>query len=94
MEKIDFQKLANQLMFELSKEELETISKDFELLTKQLDLLNEIDTDGVEEMIYPFENDTSYLREDVVDHIMESEMAVSNAKEVKDNMIVVPKVVR
>lgn len=94
MEKIDFKKLANQLMFDLNEEELATISEDFDLLLQQLELLNEIDTDGVEEMVYPFETPTSYLREDVVDHVLTTEAALYNAKEVKDDMIVVARVVR
>ncbi|MFV0255671.1 MAG: Asp-tRNA(Asn)/Glu-tRNA(Gln) amidotransferase subunit GatC [Erysipelotrichaceae bacterium] len=94
MEKIDFQKLAKQLMFELDAEELKSIEADFELLLKQLAVLEEIDTTGVSEMIHPFEDETSYLREDNINHILASEAALSNVKKLKDNLVEVVKVVR
>ena len=49
-----FQKLANQLMFNISDEEADELVKEFGTLEKQFALMEEINTDGVEEMIYPF----------------------------------------
>ena len=51
-------KLANQLMFDMTDEELENVQAEFVVLEKQLELLEAINTDGVEEMIYPFEDET------------------------------------
>jgi aspartyl-tRNA(Asn)/glutamyl-tRNA(Gln) amidotransferase subunit C len=53
-------KLAEQLMLRLSDEEAENIIAEFDTLLKQLDLLNQIDTSNVSEMIYPFEEPTSF----------------------------------
>ena len=50
-----FQKLANQLMFNLSNEEADELVSEFGTLEQQFALMEEINTDGVEEMIYPFE---------------------------------------
>ncbi len=92
MEKIDFKKLANDLMFDLSKEELISIEDDFELLIQQLSFLDKIDTNGVKEMIYPFEEETSFMRDDEVSDVLSVEDVLANAHTVRDGMVVVPKV--
>ncbi len=89
-----FRYLANQIMFDLSDQEIEELQEDFKTLTKQMELLDKIDTSNVDEMIYPFEEDTVYLREDVVNHEITQEEALQNAPLVKNKMIVVPKVVK
>ena len=86
--------LAHRLMFDLSDEEAADIAAEFETLNKQLTLLESIDTTGVEPMVYPFEMPTSYLREDVVDHLIPREAALANAPKVRECHIVVPKVVK
>ena len=87
-----FKELAHRLMFDLSDAEAADIAAEFETLNKQLRLLESIDTTGVEPMVYPFETPTSYLREDVVDHVISC--ALANAPKVRECHIVVPKVVK
>lgn len=89
-----FKKLANQLMFDLSDAEAEDIVAEFELLESQLGLMEKIDTAGVEEMIYPFEDETSFIREDVVDNVITQEQAMSNVVKSKLGHVVVCKVVK
>ncbi|MBP3891517.1 MAG: Asp-tRNA(Asn)/Glu-tRNA(Gln) amidotransferase subunit GatC [Solobacterium sp.] len=89
-----FRKLANQLMFDLSDEEANAIVKEFEVLTKQLELLDAVDTEGVEEMIYPFEEDTFFLRKDEVTHVISQEDALVNVKDKIEGHFVLPKVVK
>jgi len=60
-----FKGLAEDLMFELTTEEATAIKNEFAILQKQLELLAEINTEGVEEMIYPFEQPTTFMRDDV-----------------------------
>lgn len=88
-----FKKLANQIMLDLNDEEAASLQNDFEILLQQMDLLNKIDTTDVEEMIYPFETPTAYLREDEVSNVLSQEDALENAPEVKEGQIIVPKVV-
>ncbi|MDQ0362796.1 Asp-tRNA(Asn)/Glu-tRNA(Gln) amidotransferase subunit GatC [Breznakia pachnodae] len=88
-----FKKLANQIMLDLNDEEAASLQNDFEVLLQQMDLLNKIDTTDVEEMIYPFETPTAYLREDEVSNVLSQEDALKNAPEVKEGQIIVPKVV-
>ena len=89
-----FKKLANQLMFDLSEEEVKDIMEEFETLTKQMELLDKIDTTGVEEMIYPFEMPTIFLREDEADQVISQDEALSNVTTTRDGHFVVPKVVK
>lgn len=88
-----FKKLANQIMLDLNDEEAASLQNDFEVLLQQMNLLNKIDTTDVEEMIYPFETPTAYLREDEVSNVLSQEDALKNAPEVKEGQIIVPKVV-
>ena len=92
MGKIDFDHLAELLMFKLSEKEYQAIEDDFALLESQLALLEKIDTDNIEPMVYPFEYETTYLREDKVSDIMAIEDVLKNAKTVKDDLLVVAKV--
>jgi len=89
-----YQTLARQLMFELSDEEAEEVKNEFTYLLEQLELLEKVDTDGVEEMIYPFEDEVSYIREDEIGEYLSQEEALMNAKKVKQGMVLVPKVVK
>lgn len=86
--------LAHQLMFDLSDEEATQLQGDFKDLMDQIALLDRIDTTDVKEMVYPFEAETSYLREDVVDHVISQKEALANAQSVMAGHIHVPKVVK
>ena len=86
--------LANRVMFNLSDQECEELQGEFEDYLKQLDLLNKIDTENVEEMVYPFDTPTFYIRKDEVSHVLSTEDALKNAPHVSENYVVVPKVVK
>ena len=75
-----FKKLAHDIMFDLNDEEVSE--------------LHGIDTEGVEEMIYPFEAETTFLREDSVDNVISQEAALLNVKSAKAGHVHVPKVVK
>lgn len=92
--KLDYRKLANQLMFDLSDEEVVELDKEFDTLLKQIDLLDTIDTEGVEPMVYPFEASTTFLREDEVGHVLDQSDVLKNVKKERAGHILVPKVVK
>lgn len=97
MENMDqeyFKKLANQLMFDLSEQEIEELQKEFKILQEQISLLEKINTEDVEEMVYPFEAETTFLREDVVDHVVSRDEALCNVSSVMAGHVHVPKVVK
>lgn len=89
-----FKKLANQIMLDLSESEIEELKEDFKKLTKQMELLDKIDTSEIEEMVYPFDDDTFYLREDEITNVISKEEALMNAPKVLNDQIIVPKVVK
>lgn len=97
MEQFDnayFKKLAHQLMFDLNDQEIEALQEDFHVLLEQISILDKVDTEGVEEMVYPFEAETSFLREDEVINVISQEEALRNAKSVMAGHVHVPKVVK
>ncbi|MDO5028691.1 MAG: Asp-tRNA(Asn)/Glu-tRNA(Gln) amidotransferase subunit GatC [Bacillota bacterium] len=85
--------LAGLYQFELTDEEKDLLLKDFADLEEDLALFEAIDTEGVEPMVYPFEDETSYLREDDQIQVLALDQVLENAPERKDSYFVVPKVV-
>ena len=77
---------------ELSGEEKEQAKKDMENMLNYIDMLNEIDTDGVEPMIniFPVNN---VFREDVVTNGDDRDDMLANAPAKKDGQYMVPKTV-
>lgn len=86
---IEFQKLAHSCRFQIKEEELEYVKENFDILNKQIEVLNKIDTDNVTEMIYPFEEEVHFLREDVVVKTLSKEDVLKNAKTHDDSYIIV-----
>lgn len=89
-----FKKLAHQLMFDLSDEEADGIVKEFGELETQMSLLDQVNTDDTEDMIYPFEQATTFLRDDVVTNVISQADAMKNVKKNLEGHFVLPKVVK
>ena len=89
-----FKKLAHQLMFDLSDEEADGIVKEFGELETQMSLLDQVNTDDTEEMIYTFEQATTFLRDDVVTNVISQADAMKNVKKNLEGHFVLPKVVK
>lgn len=88
-----FKELANQLRFSLSDAEAQDIKNEFDVLIDQMDLLNKIDTEGIEPMVYPFDEETSFMREDVADQVLPVQEVLKNAPKTKNGFFVTQKVV-
>ena len=96
MKRLDVQgskDLANQLRFSLSDAEAQDIKNEFDVLIDQMDLLNKIDTEGIEPMVYPFDEETSFMREDVADQVLPVQEVLKNAPKTKNGFFVTQKVV-
>lgn len=97
MEKITkeiLKKAANNLMFDMTDEEYETLIKEFEVIIQQMEIISSIEgVDEVEPMTFPFEVTNDYLREDVPETPLNREEALKNAKDVVEGQIRLPKVV-
>jgi aspartyl-tRNA(Asn)/glutamyl-tRNA(Gln) amidotransferase subunit C len=96
-EKIDaeyLKKLAHQLMFDLTDEEAAGLEQEFSTLQKQMAYLDAVNTDGVEEMAYPFEEETTFLRPDEVSNVISQDEALQNVDKKIEGHFVLPKVVK
>lgn len=89
-----FRKLASDLKFSLTDEEIEDLKKDFAAVERQVELFETVDTEGVEPMAYPFEAPTLFMREDEVSDTLDQADALANAADVRMGHIHVPKVVK
>ena len=94
MDKAKVQELANDLMFKVNDDEINDIINEFDSLEKMISFFDSIDTDNVEEMIYPIDIETTYLREDEESNTISQEDALANVKKTKQGHILVPKVVK
>ena len=88
------QESANRLMFSLSDEQLEKLVVEFEIITKQMELISHIPgVDDVEPMTFPFDVTSFSLREDVSDEPENRDEILKNSQDVSDGQIRLPKVV-
>lgn len=85
---------ANKLMFDMNDEEYETLSNEFEIIEKYMDIIANIENiSQVEPMTFPYELENVELRNDNESRNIELEDALSNAGSKKGREVRVPKVV-
>ena len=68
--------------------------EEYNMFMNHVQFLESIDTQDVEPLAFPYEVETTFLREDEVSHIISREDALKNAKSIQDYQIKVPKVVK
>lgn len=86
--------LAEKLMFTMNEEEYDTLLNEFDIILKQMELIEKIDNiNEVEPMTFPFPIEGVNLREDIVEEELPIEDILSNSENVKYNQIKLPKVV-
>ena len=86
-------KLGLKTMFNISNGEMPELVDEYDIFMNHVAVLEEIDTEGIEPLAYPYEIETTFLRDDEPIDIISLEDALSNAKSVQENQIKVPKVV-
>jgi len=85
---------ANLLMFDMSDEEYQTLSEEFDVILKQMDLISKID--GINEyeiMTLPFDISYELREDDSCLSLLSVDEVLANAKECEENQVKVPKVV-
>ena len=87
-------KLGLKTMFNISDEEMPELIEEYDIFMNHVAVLEKIDTEGVDPFAYPYEIETTFLREDEPVDIISREDVLKNAKCVEDNQIKVPKVVK
>jgi len=92
IEKEKLKSLASSLLFDMEDNEYETLQKEFEVILKQMDIIDKIEgIENVEPMTFPFST-TFELKDNETDMISKEE-AFNNAKSIKSGKIEVPRVV-
>ena len=88
------EKYALNLMFEMSDEEYDTLQNEFEIILKQMDLIDKNkDIKNVEPMVFPFVTYEATLRKDEDnDNLSINEVLQNTRSELRDQ-VKVPKVV-
>ena len=86
-------KLGLKTMFNISDEEMPELVEEYDIFMNHVSVLEKIDTTGVVPVAYPYEIETSFLREDNPVDVISLEDVLANAKSVQENQIKVPKVV-
>lgn len=89
-EKID--QLAHLARLEFDSESKKSIKTDLENILDFCEKLNEVDTEGVEPLIYMTDT-TNNVREDIVDQAYTKEQILSNAPKKDSDYFRVPKVI-
>lgn len=86
--------LAEKLMFTMNEEEYDTLLNEFDIILKQMNLIEKIDNiENIEPMTFPFPIDGVKLREDIVEEEISIDDILSNTNNTKYNQIKLPKVV-
>lgn len=94
IEKEKLRKYAKLLMFDMKEEEYETLQEEFEIILKQMDLIEQIpNIKDVKPMTFPFINTDASLREDEVKDYLTTGEVLANAKHQVDDQVKIPKVV-
>lgn len=94
IEKSKLKDYANKLMFDMNDEEYETLANEFEIILKQLDLIDEIDNiSDVEPMSFPYIKEDVILRDDSKSRVVDVDVAFSNCHGKKGDEVKVPRVV-
>lgn len=85
--------LGKKTMFDISEQEMPALVQEYEVFMHHVEVLNHIDTTDVEVLAYPYEIETTFLREDEVTNVKEVSEVLKNAPSIQDNQIKMPKVV-
>lgn len=81
------EKLSN---IDLKESEKELIKNDLNDLLKYMEILENVDTEGIEEMVSPIKINNSILRQDEVKTFENIEDIIKNFPERKDNLLRIP----
>lgn len=94
MDKVKMLKeLGLKTMFYVTDEDMPELIDEYDIFMNHVAVLEKINTEGIEPLVYPYEIETTFLREDKVDEILSQDDVLKNAKDVLDHQIKVPKVV-
>jgi len=86
-------KIAHLARLEITGQEREELIAEMSQILSFMDKLNEVDTSGIEPLVY-MTDEVNVFREDVVQHPITHEEALKNAPEHNEDFFLVPKVIK
>ena len=87
-------KYSNDLEFDMDNDEYKTLMGEFDILLKQVELIENIEgISSYEPMDFPFALESASLREDKVSMSLNQEDALKNSKDVCNGCVKTPRVV-
>ena len=89
----EIRELSRKIRFDCSEQEAARIAADLAVLPELLALFDDIDTTDTEEMVFPFDGETFFLREDIPEEPLSQEEALANAPSSREGQVAVPRVV-
>lgn len=92
-EKELLKQLALDVKLSITDEQMDYFYEKYHVFLKQIEALENIDTEGIEPLVFPFEIETTFLRNDEIIETTQVEDVLKNAKKVENQQIVVPKVI-
>ena len=92
-EKELLRQLAKDIRISVRDEDMPSLCQVYHTFLEHIACLEKIETEGVEPLVFPFEVETSFLREDSIQDVMRREDILKNAKHIKNQQIQIPKVV-
>lgn len=85
---------ANNLMFDLSEDELSTTVDEFSSVLDQINFLSKIkNVDSTEPLTFPYENTQSTLRNDTATKCLTIDQAIGHSNSKLGSQIKIPKVI-
>lgn len=93
MEEEMLKELGRKTMFNITDEEMPALREEYHVFMNHVIALDAIDTEGVAPLAFPYEIETTFLREDEPVQMISREDALKNCKDVQAMQIKVPKVV-
>lgn len=87
-------KYAGKLLFDMKEEEYETLQKEFDVIIKQMELIENIEgIENVEPMTFPVEVKLESLRDDNIERNVDNELILRNAEVTEGREVQVARVV-
>ena len=94
IEKDKLKEYAKKLMLDMNEEEYETLQKEFDVILRQMDIIDKIpNLHEVEPMTFPFLLKDRSLRDDEVGDYLTVGEVLANTKHQVNDQVKVPKVV-
>lgn len=90
---MNINEIANKIFLNFTEEESQEVAKQITILNAEMEVLNQINTDGVEAMDMPFELNENSLRLDEAGAVLTVDELLANAPDTSENYVRIVKVV-